>query len=105
MGRSLKDVEEIYNSMNMTLPVFTYMYWGPTLGTLISAFMIWGFFLITAGAFRIHPIFGICLLASLYIGLLTFFDFVMFGKGIIVSLISATIFLLLSKVSSRLTKN
>lgn len=98
MGQSLGQVAEIYNSMNLTLPIYLFMNWGFTFGIIFSAIIIWSYFFITATAFRVHPLFGVCFLAALYPGLLTFFDFVMLGKGIVVSLISAVLFLLISKL-------
>ncbi len=98
MGQTIEAAAGIYNSMNLTLPIYLYMYWGFTLGIIFSSLIIWFYFFITATAFRVHPLFGVCLLASLYPGLLTFFDLVMLGKGIVVSLISAVLFLLISKI-------
>ncbi len=88
-----------YTSINMTLPVFFYMYWGSIVSVLISAALIWGYFMATAHIARIHPLFGFVFLSGLVGNFLAFFDIVMLVKMNLFGLMAATIFMLLSKIT------
>lgn len=95
---STKRAKEFYTSINMTLPVYFYMYFSFWISCIAAAALIWLYFILTAVLFRVHPLLGVSLLATLYPGLLTFFDFVMIVKAIVVMCISAILYMGLARI-------
>jgi hypothetical protein len=96
-----------YNSINMTLPVFVYMYSNFFLAIVLAGMIIWFYYLISLAAFRVHPLSGAIFIYSFYGGLLTFFDFVMLSKTLVVSALAIIVFILTGKCEawfSRLLK-
>lgn len=93
--------KEYYTSINLTLPVYFYMYTNFFISVLMGGVLIWMYFMGTILISTIHPLLGISATAIFYPGLLTFFDFVMIGKTLIVSVLSAGLFLILAEVEAR----
>lgn len=101
MDFTLKRSKEFYTSINLTLPVYFYMYSNFVVSVLATGILIWVYFVGTVLVSRIHPLLAIVTTAAFYPGLLTFFDFVMIGKALIVSSLSVGLFLILAEVEAR----
>lgn len=93
-----------YTSINMTLPVFLYMFWGEMVAVIVAAVLIWGYFVLTAHIARIHPLFGFVLLAGLVGNFLAFFDIVMLVKMNLFGIFAALVYILNSKVAKLIPK-
>lgn len=98
MDFTLKRALEFYTSINVTLPVYFYMYTNFYISCLLAAASIWLYFITTSTFFKVHPLLGMCWLVTFYPGLLTFFDIVTIGKSLVVLSISTGLFLFLAKI-------
>lgn len=102
LGMPLQQAKEVYTSINLTLPVFIYMSSGVFTACIFTALIVWGYYIITSFLFQINNLLGVSLLVLFYPGLLTFFDFVMFGKSIVMTMFAALLFLVIGNIESRL---
>jgi hypothetical protein len=91
-----QEAKEHYTSINITLPVFLFMKTSFVPACFLAGIFFWLYYLFTLLAFKIHPLAGLVFISNIYSGLLTFFDFVMFSKFLIVGFISAILFLICS---------
>ncbi|MBC7428157.1 MAG: hypothetical protein H7336_06070 [Bacteriovorax sp.] len=101
MNMSVAQAKEFYTSVNLTLPVYFYMYSNFVVSCLASSVVIWIYFVVTSAFFKLHPLLGMGWLATFYPGLLTFFDFVMIGKALVLIAISTGLFLVLARINLR----
>jgi hypothetical protein len=97
-------VREHYTSINMTLPVYFYMYSNFYVSILLSGLTIWGYYLLTLRAFRVHPLAGAVFIYVFYTSFLYYFDWVMIVKPIVVGMISLIFFILISNLHDKMIR-
>lgn len=101
MDLTVQQAREYYTSLNLTLPVYFYMYHSFLLSIFFAGFCIWVYFIFAMIFFKFHSLLGAAIASIFYPGLLTYFDFVMIGKALIVSALSVGLFLVLAEIEAR----
>jgi hypothetical protein len=100
MGFTREEAHDNYTSMNMTLPVFLFMYLGFFGAIIVCAAILVIYYLLMVISWPRHKAIFISLVLSLY-GLLTFFDFVMFVRGFLTYMLTAFFCLFFSRLGGQ----
>lgn len=98
MNMSLQIAKENYTSINMTLPVYFYMYFNFLPAVIITGIIIWVYYIFTCAAFNLHPIIGSIFIYNFYSYFLSFFDFVTLIKFLALGIIATSFFMISSKL-------
>lgn len=96
MGMPQALARSYYTSINITLPVYFYMYSNFYVAILLSGLAIWVYYLLTLLAFKVHPLVGAVFVYAFYGSFLTYFDWIMLIKGGVIGILSACVFMLTS---------
>lgn len=97
MNMPIQIAQENYTSINMTLPVYFYMYFNFFTTVLITGFFIWIYYVITILGFNLHPLIGSVFIYYFYSYFLSFFDLTSLVKFIAAGILAIPIFIICSK--------
>lgn len=104
LNMPVKLAREYYTSINMTLPVYFYMYFSFALSIIITGLAIWAYYMTTTQVIKLHPILGSVFIYYFYSYFLSFFDFVSIVKMLAVGIIAIPIFIIFSKIEGYILK-
>lgn len=103
MKYPLQNSKENYTSINLTLPIYFYMYFNSLVAIIISGFLIWIYYFTTMYAFNISAFLGCIGIFHFYSYFLIFFDFVSLIKNLTIGVVAIPIFILFSRIEESFT--
>jgi len=98
LNMPLQIAKENYTSINMTIPVYFYMYCNFWTAVFITGFIIWIYYVFTLNVFRFHPLAGSIFIYFFYSYFLSYFDFVSLIKFLVIGFLAVPIFIVCSNI-------